>query len=76
MNEIEFFIINWIEEKTGFVLRTNQNFFDSPAFDSLSFAQLISALEEEFDLEINFMELDDWTTVLTPSGLFLHIESL
>lgn len=76
MNEIEAYIINWIEEKTGFVLTTNQNFFDSPAFDSLSFAQLISAIEEKFDLEVNFMELEDWTAVLSPSGLSSHIENL
>jgi len=76
MNEIEAFIIKWIKEKTGFVLASNQNFFDSPAFDSLSYAQLISALEEKFDLEVNFMELEDWTSVLSPSGLTSHIESL
>ena len=76
MNEIETYIIKWVEEKTGFVLASNQNFFDYPAFDSLSFAQLISALEEKFDLEVNFMELEDWTSVLSPSGLTSHIESL
>ena len=76
MNEIETYIIKWIEAKTGFVLASNQNFFDCPAFDSLSYAQLISALEEKFDLEVNFMELEDWTSVLSPSGLTSHIESL
>lgn len=76
MNEIEAYIINWTEEKTGFVLSSNQNFFESPGFDSLSYAQLIAALEEKFDLEVNFMDLEDWTSVLSPSGLTSHIESL
>ncbi len=76
LNDIETYIIDWVEEKTGFILTLNQNFFDSPAFDSLSYAQLISAIEEKFDLEVSFTDLEDWTSVLSPAGLSSHIGSI
>jgi acyl carrier protein len=73
MMEIESFILDWVKEKTGFTLASNQNFFEAPAFDSLSFAQLVSTIEDEFDIEVNFVEVEDWSSLLNPTGLAAHI---
>jgi acyl carrier protein len=67
--KIEDFIVAWVGKKLNSSIALDEVFFDNPDFDSLTFAQLIAALEEEFAVSVSFADLDDWSSVLTASGL-------
>ena len=71
--KLQDFIVEWVAHKTSFRVEATKNLFENIAFDSLTFSQLISAIEEEFDVELSFTEVDDWSTLLTPMGLAEYI---
>jgi acyl carrier protein len=52
------------------------NFFESNTLDSLNFAELIAAIEQEFLIEINFEDLVEWNSVNSPKGLANFIGNL
>jgi acyl carrier protein len=67
--ELQDFITKWVWEKLAVEVAPNQNLFEHIGFDSLTFSQLISAVEDRFDIEVSFAEVDDWSPLLTPVGL-------
>lgn len=69
LKQVKEFIIKWVMNEIRMEIQEEQDFFDESILDSLKFAQLVAALEEEFEVEVSFAELDDWTVVRSPLGL-------
>ena len=67
--EVAKFIIQWVKIETRIEMKEDQDFFDEAILDSLKFAQLVAALEDQFEVEVSFGELDDWSVVRYPLGL-------
>ena len=71
-------IIDIIENLTGYTsLKQNKNIdlLENDILDSLAFIELISSLEDEFDIEIQPTEVspDSWRTV---ENIYKLVESL
>ncbi len=73
MTAVEEFILAWVHKTISQEVSPSKSLFENISFDSLMFSQLISSIEQEFDLEISFENLDDWSSVVTPNGLAKHI---
>lgn len=69
LEQLREFIVRWIQIEVQIEINEDQDFFSESILDSLTFAQLIAALEEEFKLEVRFSEIGDWTFVRNASGL-------
>jgi acyl carrier protein len=67
------FIVSWIKINLNIECDPKENFFENHALDSLNFAELISAIEHKFSIDIQFDQLKDWTIVNTPLGLADYI---
>jgi acyl carrier protein len=73
MDSLEKCIKDWIAEKFNSEIDLNKNFFDLGLFDSLSFAEMIVAVETFLKKDIDFSEITDWHEVTTTAGLINHI---
>lgn len=69
LSDLVEFIKTWVQIKTGTMPGDNKDLFADQTFDSLAFAQLISAIEDEFSIEISFADVDDWRDITNPLGL-------
>jgi len=69
MNNLEEFILNWIEIRFELTIEKTEDFFESGILDSLSFAELVVVIEEVFNTEINFENIEDWQSVSSVQGL-------
>jgi len=67
------FIISWIRNNLNVECGPEENFFENHSLDSLNFAELISAIEIHYSIEINFDQLKDWSIINTPLGLAEYI---
>jgi acyl carrier protein len=67
------FIVSWIKVNLNIECDPKQNFFENHTLDSLNFAELISAIEHNFSIDIQFDQMTDWTIVNTPLGLAEYI---
>lgn len=69
LEQLKEFIIRWIQIEVQIEIHEDQDFFSESILDSLKFAQLIAALEEELKFEVSFSKIEDWTFVRNASGL-------
>ena len=73
MDSLENYIKTWIAQKFNTEIDSDKNFFDLGLFDSLSFAEMIVAVETFLKKDIDFSEITDWHEVTTTAGLVSHI---
>jgi len=60
---------SWILARVGVEIQANDDFFLEAVLDSLTFNELLSALENEFAIEFNFDDIEDWSQVSNLAGL-------
>jgi acyl carrier protein len=71
MTRMEEFVISWVFNLNGKSIQVHDDLFVNGGIDSLNFAELICVLEDEFMMVFDFVNLLDWNSVRTPSGLSL-----
>lgn len=67
-------IVDWIREKTRRDFDSETNLLELGVLDSLLFAELVSHLEIELSILLDFSEVDDWSTISSVTGLSQFIE--
>lgn len=67
--QIVMFIITWIQQLNSIEVREIDDLFTIGLLDSLSFAEMVAAVEDEFLVEFDFAEVENWESVRTPLGL-------
>lgn len=60
---------SWILARVGVKIQAEDDFFLGAVLDSLTFNELLSALENEFAIEFKFDEIEDWSQVSNLAGL-------
>jgi len=69
MEELDDFIIAWVQDRSGILVKLNDDLFDDGGIDSLLFAELLAVLEDQFSIVISFNSIEDWTKIRSPRGL-------
>jgi acyl carrier protein len=73
-SSVEYLIREWIMQHSDNTVLADGDLFLEFGLNSLQFAELISHIEEQFQIEIDFSKLIDWEAVKTLSGLVRYIE--
>lgn len=67
-------ISDWIRSKSSKEFDFEANLLELGVLDSLLFAELISHLEMELKVSLDFFEVDDWSSIFSVTGLGNYIE--
>ena len=67
--QIAEFIVMRVGQMSGVDILESDDLFIDGLLDSLSFAELVSAIEDEFLVVLDFTKVDNWENIRTPLGL-------
>ena len=67
--QIAEFIVMRVGQMSGVDILESDDLFIDGLLDSLSFAELVSAIEDEFPVILDFTKVDNWENIRTPLGL-------
>ena len=72
------FMQAWILKRFEIEMPPTADFFESGVLDSLTFNEMLAAVESEFQIEVDFDSLDDWREIRSVDGLasFLGTDDL
>ena len=62
-------LITWISNWTNLSVQPNLDLFFDLGLDSLHYAELISQIETEIGVTLDFSSLDNWESVRTINGI-------
>lgn len=63
------YICEWVFDKTSIKIEGSEDLFTVGKLDSLLFAELVAAIENEFSTSVDFSALENWELIRTPIGL-------
>ena len=67
--QITEFIVMRVGQLSGVDILESDDLFIDGLLDSLSFAELVSAIEDKFLVVLDFTKVDNWENIRTPLGL-------